>query len=74
MASAAAIASPRAMLHPGPVVSRASMTTCTRETDALATCRYSRKSSLARRGPELETEPATRCGNLSFIQADREPG
>ena len=29
---------------------------------------------MAKRGPELETEPATRWGNLSLIQADNDPG
>merc|ERR1719225_923911 len=62
--SAVAIASARAILHPGPVVSSASMTTW----------RYSKKSNLAQSGPELETDPETRWGKRSRIQADKEPG
>merc|ERR1719370_218972 len=62
--SAVASASARAMLHPGPVVSNASITTW----------RYSEKSSLAKSGPELETDPETRWGKRRRIQAERDPG
>ena len=77
MVSAVAIASARAMLHPGPVVSSASMTTWQTkliELETLFTWRYSKKSNFAQSGPELETDPETRWGKRRRIQADKEPG